>query len=528
MQEYATAGGGERIPPPAARRLPFAAPRWMLPAAVVVSAVTLIPIGFVIWIAFQTGWETSIALLIRPRIGELLINTVLLIVVAVPVSVVLGVAVGWLTERSDLPGRRVWSVLGAAPLAVPAFVHGFAWVGAIPSLHGFFAGALVAVLAYFPFVYLPTAAALRRLDPAQEDVAASLGLTPTQVFGRVVLPQLRLPILGGALLIALHLLAEYGLFALLRFDTFTTAIFDVFQSSFIAPAANMMAGVLVLLCLGLLTIESATRGNARYARLGPGTARETRLFRLGPLGDLAGLSLLVVLTALALGVPFATLLRWTVLGGIANWRFDEIIPVFLQTLGLAAAGAILTTIAALPVAWIAVRGRGKLGRILEGCNYITGAMPGIVIALALVTVTIRVVQPLYQTLFTVLLAYVVLFLPRALISLRASIAQAPPELEHVAQSLGRTPTRALWEITMRLAAPGAAAGAALVFLAVTTELTATLILAPTGTRTLATTFWSLTSEIDFVRAAPYAVIMVLLSVPLTWVLYVQSRRVAWR
>ena len=119
-------------------------------------------------------------------------------------------------------------------------------------------------------------------------------------------------------------------------------------------------------------------------------------------------------------------------------------------------------------------------------------------------------------------------LPRALIALRASIAQAPPELENAAQSLGRSPTRALVEITLRLAAPGAAAGAAMVFLAVTTELTATLILAPTGTRTLATTFWSLTSEIEYVAAAPYALLMIVLSLPLTWVLYHQSRRAAGR
>ena len=79
---------------------------------------------------------------------------------------------------------------------------------------------------------------------------------------------------------------------------------------------------------------------------------------------------------------------------------------------------------------------------------------------------------------------------------------------------------------MRLAAPGVAAGMALVALGITNELTATLMLAPNGTRTLATQFWSLTSEIDYVAAAPYALMMVLLSLPLTFLLYAQSRRSA--
>jgi iron(III) transport system permease protein len=150
------------------------------------------------------------------------------------------------------------------------------------------------------------------------------------------------------------------------------------------------------------------------------------------------------------------------------------------------------------------------------------------VALALVTITIRVAPVIYQTVATVLIAYVLMFLPRALISLRAGIAQAPEELENAARSLGRSPAQALWTITLRLAAPGAAAGAALVFLAITNELTATLLLAPSGTYTLATGFWSLTSEFDYAAAAPYALVMVLLSLPLTGLLYHQSRRMAGR
>ncbi|MRC26494.1 ABC transporter permease subunit, partial [Bacillus thuringiensis] len=83
--------------------------------------------------------------------------------------------------------------------------------------------------------------------------------------------------------------------------------------------------------------------------------------------------------------------------------------------------------------------------------------------LALVTVTIHYARPIYQTEVTLFLAYLLLFMPRALVNLRAGIAQAPVELENVARSLGSTPAEALWRVTLRLTAPGAAAGAALVF-----------------------------------------------------------------
>ena len=494
-------------------------------AALVVSLLALLPLFFVLWVGLQTGWATAQALIFRPRVGELLVNTALLVLLTVPITILLATALAWLTERSDLPGARHWSWIAVTPLAVPAFVHSYAWITVAPSLHGLFAGVMISVAAYFPFLYLPVSATLRRMDPGMEDAASSLGLGPWAVFFRVTLPQLRLAICGGSLLVGLHLLAEYGLYVTIRFDTFTTAIVDQFQSSYNGPAASMLSGVLVVCCFALLGVESVARGDERYARVGSGAARMPVRRRLGKLRWWVFL-LPLVSAALSLGVPLVILGRWLAFGGAGVWRLGELAPALLQTLMLATAGAVLTTVAAVPMAWLSIRSPGKLQRVLEACNYMVGSLPGVVIALALVTFTVR--MPIYQTAITVLLAYLLMFLPRALISLRAGIAQAPVELEQAARSLGRPPAQALWSVTLRLAAPSAAAGAALVGLGITNELTATLMLAPNGTRTLATTFWTYSSEIDYAAASPYALIMVLLSLPMTWLLYTQSRRTAGR
>jgi iron(III) transport system permease protein len=500
---------------------------WLGSAALVVALLSLVPLCFVLWVAYQTGWATASALIFRPRVGELLLNTAWLLALTVPTCIALALALAWLTERSNLPGARIWSWLAVAPLAVPAFVHSYAWMTVTPGLHGLFGGVMVATIAYFPFLYLPLSAALRRLDPAMEDAAASMGLSPWAVFFRVVMPQLRLALCGGSLLIGLHLLAEYGLFVMMRFDTFTTAIVDQFQSSYNGPAANMLSGVLMLCCFVLLALESRARGKARYARIGTGAARLQQRVALGRATWFVIL-LPALTTALALGVPLLTLSRWLIAGGLEVWRWDEVGSAVWQTLALGAAGAVLTAVAAIPVSWLSVRAPGRRARWLESSAYLVGALPGVVIALAMVTVTVRVALPLYQTVVTVLLAYMLMFLPRAIISLRTGIAQAPVELEQAARSLGRSPAQALWHVTMRLAAPSAAAGIALVGLGITTELTATLMLAPNGTRTLATAFWSYTSEIDYASAAPYALTMVLLSLPMTWLLYIQSKKTAGR
>ncbi|MET3174780.1 UNVERIFIED_ORG: iron(III) transport system permease protein [Arthrobacter sp. UYCu721] len=513
-----TAGRGKRPRPP------FGVSAIAV-VAVLIALFSLLPLGYVIFMTGATGWDTAVALIFRARVGELLLNTVLLIVITVPLCLILGVGGAWLVERTKLRGRKFWAVLLAAPLAIPAFVNSYAWVSAVPSLEGLWSGVLIATLSYFPLVYIPAAATLSRLDPAIEQSAASLGLGAWRVFFRVVLPQLRIAMTGGALLVSLHLLAEYGAFAMIRFDTFTTAIMVQYRSTFNGTAGNMLASVLVFFCLILLLVEVRGRGTARYARVGSGA--QAKALRL-PLHayQLPGQLALLAVTGLAFGLPLYFVFRWIVAGGADIWTLDEFLPALLQTLGYGLAGAVVTTAVAFPMAFLAVRHPSWFSKSLELSNYVTSSLPGIVVGLAFVTVSIRLVPGVYQTAGVLVAAYVLLFLPRALVTLRAGLSQAPKELDEAAQSLGKPPLLAFIRVTLRLTAPAAAGGAALVFLAIANELTATLLLSPNGTRTLATEFWSKSSEIDYAGAAPYALLMILLSAPMTYLLFQQSKKVA--
>jgi len=494
----------------------------LLAVAVLVTAIGLIPIIFVVLATIVTGPATVADMVIRPRVAELLLNTAALVGIAVPMCCALGVAAAWLVVRTDLPGRRLLAVLFATPLAIPAFVASYGWASVLPSLSGLGGAVLISVLAYFPLVYLPVAATLQRVDPALEESAQALGRSPGRAFMGVVVPQLRLPILGGALLVSLHLLAEYGAFAMLRFDTFTTAIISQYRSTFAGPAATMLAGVLVLCCLGLLVLEGLARGGARYARIGPGASRPARRVTLGR-ATVPVLFVAIGVIGLAVGVPIASVIRWLGLGGIAVWQERWVVPAVVQTVGYGLGGAAITTLLALPVAYLVVRFPSRLSRVLETSDYLTSSLPGIVIALALVTVAITFLRPAYQTTWLVLLAYVLMFLPRSLVSLRGGIAQVPVSLEEAARSMGVPPVRTFLRVTGRLIIPAALAGGALVFLGVVNELTTTLLLAPTGTRTMSIEFWTHVKDLDYAQAAPYALMMIAVSLPVTWLLFRASR-----
>jgi iron(III) transport system permease protein len=504
-----------RAPVPAVRPR---RPRLVLGATAVVAVVLVLPLVFLLLQARTVGWGQLSMLLFRQLTGTLLWNTVRLAVVVTAASAVIGTAAAWCIERTDLPGRRVWAVLVVIPVAIPDFVVSFGWVSLAPSLHGFFGAVLVMTLAVYPLVYLPVAASFRGADPGQEEVARSLGLGRWRTFVRVTLAQARSAVLGGCLLVALALLAEYGAFEILRYQTFTTEILTEFNDGFDPAAACGLSLVLVLLGLVVLTADGFARGRARTSRSGPLAARVRPPHRLGraTVPVLAGFT---VLALLALGVPVGALVYWLVHSGRTTLpAAASLSSAGWHSAAYSAGAAALATAAAVPVALLSVRYPGRTTMALERSTFIVLALPGIVIALALVYFSEHYAPSLYLKSPLLILAYAILFFPLALVAVRASVAQAPVGLEEMARALGYRPWRVLWRVTFRLVAPGLAAAFCLVFLSAVTELTSTLILIPTGAQTLATQFWAYTTNQSYAAAAPYAALMVLIAVVPSYVL----------
>lgn len=502
---------------PALRRRGW--PPWGLAApSVVIAAVLLAPIVFLVLQAAHAGWSDVSHLLFRRLTRVLLVNSIELAAAVGAAAAVLGTGAAYLVERTELPGRRVWSVLVVLPVAIPDFVVGYTWHSVAPGVRGLGAAVLVMTLAVYPLVYLPVGAALRRTDPAEVEVARSLGLGPVQSFVRVTLRQVRPALTGGCLVVFLALLAEYGAFEIVGFQTFTTTIFTEQQGGLDPAGASGLALVLVVLGLVVLGGEGLAGSRRRVSGAGGGPRGLPPRHHLGWRGKVAASAGLTALVGAALGMPVGTLIYWmqashtTTLPGASLWS------ALLHTAGYSAAAAAVATILALPVALLAVRFRSAFAVVVERSTYVVQSLPGLLVALALVYLSIHYLPRLYQTWPLLVAAYAILYFPLALVCVRASVAQAPRQLEEVARSLGRPPLPVLARVTLPLVAPGLAAGFCLVFLSAVTELTATLLLVPTGVDTLATQFWAFQSNSSYGAAAPYAVVLVALAAVPSYVL----------
>jgi iron(III) transport system permease protein len=486
-------------------------------------AVALIPLVYLGVRTGEAGWSRIVDELFTRRVAVLAGRSLALAAVVTAACTALGVAAAFLVTRTDLPGRRVFGVLAALPLAVPTYVAGFAWISTVDSFAGFWAGALVLTLCSYPYVYLPAAAALAGADPAQEEVSRSLGRGAWRTFTDVTLRQVRPAVAAGALLVALYVLSDFGAVSILRVDTFTRAIFTAFNLGFDRTGALVLSTVLVALTVLLIGGELLTRARgARYARVGGAGRPPTRL-RLRA-GRWPAAAALATVAALALGVPFLSLLRWLVEGVSRPGSLGEVATAAGNSLAVSLSGAALTMLLALPVGLLTARAPGALATLLDRLTYVAHALPGVVIGLSLVFFGINVAFPLYQSVWLLALAYATLFLPLAVGAVAGAAAQSPPSLEEAGRSLGRGPFTVFRTITLPLTLPGIGAGAALVFLTCMKELPATLLLRPTGMDTLATELWTHTSTASYAAAAPYAALLVALAAVPTWYLTVRGGR----
>ncbi len=531
--------GGRRASHTGLARLRRARPV-MSVAGLVVAAVALLPLIYLVIRASDLGWDRVADIVFTSRVQGLLWRTGTLAAAVTASSVAIAVPLAWLTVRTDLPLRRLWVVVTVLPLAIPTYVGGFAFIGALgprgvlqdwlepfgvnslPSLYGFPGAWLVLTLFTYPYVLLTVRAAIRRLDSSQEDASRTLGQGRWLTFRRVVLPQLRPSITAGALLVALYTLSDFGAVSMLRFDSFTRAIFVQYRASLDRSTAAVLGLVLVAVTLVVLSGESAARRSTAQHRVHSGSIRSTPVTPLGR-WRWPAFAVVSVLMLIALVIPLAVITTWLVRGLDAREPLRLTTTLIGNSLRASAFGALATVVAAWPVAVLSVRRGGWLGRLVEGACWAGHSLPGLVVALSLVFFGARVAPGLYQTQWLLTLAYVVLFLPQALGAIRASLLQIGPRLEEASHLLGRGWIVTLWRIVAPLARPGIAAGAALVFLTCMKELPATLLLAPTGYPTLATQVWGATSEAFFARAAAPALALVLLSsLPMT-LLVLQER-----
>ncbi len=512
-----------------------------------VAAILVFPLSWVIIRAAAVDADRAVGILFQARTLEIFLNSLLLMFGVTVLSIGIGVPLAVLTVRTDLPARRFWTIVVSLPLAVPSWLGAFAFVAMfrprgivqgwleplgvteLPSIFGL-PGAIVIITLYtYPYVFITTRAGLKTFDTSLVDAARTLNHDWWATFREVTLPQIQPAIIAGALLVALYAVSDFGTPAFLQADVFTREIYLQHRSIGGDDYAAFLSLQLVAVTIFILVIESRIRGTETLSTIR--TAADTQQITLGrwkwPASAACGL-----LGAITLAMPVLLFTWYLQVGGADpppgftfQWSW------LLNSAYVAGLAALIAAAGAIPVAYLSARHSSRIGAVFERATYIGYAVPGIVIALALVffganygSITIADFElGIHQTLPILVFAYVVRFMPQAVGSTRSSVLQVNPKLTEAARTLGHGPMATFTRVTLPLIGPGIIAGAALVFLTTMKELPATLLLRPTGFETLVTRIWAAESAGYYGYAAIPALLLLLVS-GLSMVLILQGEQ----
>lgn len=524
-----------------------------LPLGLVLVGAVAYPSLILVWHAFARDGRPTLAnlaaVLHDADIWRVLWNSVHVSVWATLLGGAVGTGLAFLVARTDLPGQRIFRTALMLPYLIPPFIAALAWlalagpVGFVNQLWMAVTGAeeplfriygapgiiLVMALAHYPLAYFTVLASLERMDPALEEAARSSGASPARTARDVTLPLVAPAIGAGAILVFLRCMENFGIPAILGFPAkyfvLTTKIYATildFDRAHNLGLAATLSLLLVAVAGGVLALQRRILGGRAY-----GLTRavgQPPIFSLGHWRRTVGIAvtvfllatsvaplLAILLTALtrAYGMPFG----WSNLG-LQNFHtlFFKV-PVVWRAMGnslvLAASAATFAVVLAILIAYVQVRTQARGKGLLEALVILPFAVPGTVVALAMILAFLRPVLglSLYNTIWIILVAYVARFLTLAVKPVAAAFTQVHVSLEEAARSSGASLSRSLRDITMPLIRAALVSGWFLAAVPAITELTLSVLLWSAGNETIGVMVFNMHEEGKVLLSSALAVVV---------------------
>jgi iron(III) transport system permease protein len=504
-----------------------------------------------------------------------LLNTLESSLLATALAVLIGTVVAVVLTLTDMRAKAVLTFMAMLPLLVPSQITALAWIeltganslilgplglapapGATNPLYSKWGVVLVMGIESSTLVFLAVRAGLRHVPRDLVEAARLGGAHPLRVIASVIIPLASPAILAGAALAFVTSIGNFGIPAMLgipgRYTVLTTLIYQRLQGFGPRVLGEVAALALILTALAVVGLLLRAFIVRRGGFATEGTSPPLRPFQLGygrivlefllwiALACIAVLPLVALLAsslAPALGVPLGI---DTVT--LDNYRFalfeqESTLRAFINSFMLAVAAAAVSAMIAVPLAYLTILRKNPAARALDLLADAPYAVPGTVLAIAIILVFLPPIPftgvSLYGTLGIILIAYLARFLALALRPTVAGMETVSKSLDEAAQVAGAGVFRRLTAVILPAVAPSAVAGALLIFMTAFNELTVSVLLWSTGNETLGVAVFFLHYEGNSPAAAAVATISIVVTLALAIVASLLARNlpegvVPWR
>ncbi|MGJ7037239.1 iron(III) transport system permease protein [Shinella sp. BE166] len=522
-------------------------------ATLVVAWLTLIPLGFLLWQSFHsTGTMQEPAVLTMENYitafesAESLVlmgNSLQFAFLTAAFALVVGTFFAWVNERTNTPFKSLFFAMSIIPLIIPGILFTVSWImlaspqiGILNKVFGSWfniysmAGMVwVDGLHYAPVAFLLVTAAFRSMDPSLEESAMMSGASVVQTAFKVTLKLAWPAILAAFIILFIRAIESFEVPALLGLPiglrVFTSAIYDAVHSypSNIGLASAYAVVLLLITSVGIYYQSRLSNQGSKYSTV-TGKGFRPRVADIGRWRYLTG-GIFILYVILVVGLPFLVLLwaslqryysvpSWNAVQHLSFNAYAKVLayPGFYtavwNSVKLALGGATIVMLLTSIICWITIRTKIQGRWLLDVLASLPLVFPGIVLGLSLMVFYLNFDIGIYATLWIMLMAYVIKFLPYGMRYNSTSMVQIHKELEESAAMSGASWLMTFRRVVLPLMKPGLMAGWIYIIVVSVRELSSSILLYSPGNEVISIMIWEFWQNGQYVELSAFGVMMI--------------------
>ena len=452
-------------------------------------------------------------------------------------TIVIGVPLAYVMTTCKIKGKGLIEILIIISVLSPPFIGAYSWIlllgrsGVIttflsdtfginlPSIYGFSGILLVFTLKLFPFIYMYTTGALKKLDVSLIEASESLGCTGVKKVFTVVIPLILPTVLAGSLLVFMNALADFGTPMLIGegYQVMPVLIYSEFisevggQANFAAALSAIMVFITTIIFLGQKYVVN--KKSFVMSSLKPIQPKKINgiksFFAHTFVYIVVGLAIIPQVT-----VIFTSFLKTKGAMFIREFSLNSYINVIgklgssiRNTFVYGIIAIILIIILGMFISYVSVRRKNLFTSILDTLTMFPYIIPGSVLGITLLLAFNKKPILLSGTFMIIVIAFVIRRLPYTIRSSAAILYQISPSMEEASISLGYSQFQTFKNVTSRMMLPGVISGAILSWITVINELSASIILYTGTTRTMSVAIYSEVIRASYGTAAALSSIL---------------------
>ena len=471
-----------------------------------------------------------------------LINSFKLTISVTVIAVLIGVPLAYFMSFYKIKGKGILEVLFIISMMSPNFIGAYSWIlllgrnGSVtkflekalginmPSIYGFAGMLLVFSLKLYPFIYIYVSGALKKIDVALSEAAESLGCGGLKKVFTVIMPLITPTLVAAALLVFMNCMADFGTPALIGegYRVMPTLVYSEFvgESGGSANFAACMATIMIIITALVFFLQKWYINTKSFtmSSIRPIQPKEPKgIFKVLIylyIYLLAGLS--IIPQAMVVYTSFKATRMQVFVDGFSLGSYkkvaDKALAAVTNTYVFCFFAIVIIITLGMLIAYLTVRRRSVLTSAIDSIAMFPYIVPGSVLGITLLIAFNHQPLMLAGTAFIIIISLVIRRLAYTLRSSSAILYQISPSMEEAAVSLGDTPAKSFVKVTAKMMLPGVASGAILSWITIINELSSSVMLYASKTKTMSVAIYNEVIRASYGPAAALASILTLTTV----------------